>query len=137
MECPANIPNADKVVEKLGYWPGFHDAEIISFSASRGAPGQASTTSARLCVNVCQYKEVGCGTADYEVIRCKSILIEFLFTSLHRLSVEDFNHQNVINSIEFRQLEDQLVEVEIESIFGVGALIHCSHVEVVEVTSLL
>ncbi|MGY2399978.1 Imm50 family immunity protein [Pseudomonas sp. SDO5271_S396] len=109
----------------------------MSFSASRGAPGQASTTSARLCVHVCQYEEVGCGTSDYEVIRCKSILIEFLFTGLHRLSVEDFNHQNVINSIEFRQVEDQVVEVELESIFGMGALIHCSQVEVVEVTSLL
>ena len=59
IECPAYICNTKKVTNALGYWPSFHDAEVISFSAARAAPGQLGKTSAHLCVNVCQYREVG------------------------------------------------------------------------------
>ncbi|WP_327440301.1 Imm50 family immunity protein [Pseudomonas donghuensis] len=137
MESPAYVHNAEKVIEKLGYWPGFHDAEVISFSAARSMPDQTGETCARLCVHVRQYKEVGAGTEDYEMVCCKSLLIELLFVDLQHLSLEDFNYQNVINSIEFRRLESQLIEVEFESIYGVGGVIRCVHVEVSDVTSLL
>lgn len=137
MECPTYICNSEKVIDALGYWPGFHDAEVISFSAARAAPGQAGKTSARLCVNVRQYKEVGVGTADYEIVCCKSVLIEFLFIDLQRLSLEDFNHQNVINSITFSRLENGAIEVELESIYGVGGVICCTNVEVSDMTILL
>lgn len=137
MECPTYICKTEKVTDALGYWPSFHDAEVISFSATRAAPGQAGKTSARLCVNVCQYKEVGGGTADYEIVCCKSVLIEILFTDLQFLSLEDFNHQNVINSIKFSRLENPLIEVEFESIYGVGGVIRCMNVEISDVTILL
>ncbi|MFK0038152.1 Imm50 family immunity protein [Pseudomonas monteilii] len=137
MECPTYISNTEKVTDALGYWPCFHDAEVISFSAARAAPGHAGKTSARLCVNVCQYKEVGVGTVDYDMVCCKSVLIEYLFTDLQFLSLEDFNHQNVINSIKFSRLEDLSIEVEFESIYGVGGIIRCMNVEVSDVTILL
>lgn len=137
MECPTYICNTEKVTDALGYWPSFHDAEVISFSAARAAPGQGGKTSARLCVNVCQYKEVGVGTADYEIVCCKSVLIEFLFTDLKFLSLEDFNHQNVINSIKFSRLENPSIEVEFESIYGAGGVIRCANVEISDVTILL
>lgn len=137
MECPVYIHNAEIVIQKLGCWPSFHDAEVISFSAARAAPGQAGKTSARLCVHLRQYKEVGAGTADYELVCCNSLLIELLFFDLKHLSIEDFNHQNVIQSIEFRLLESQLIEVEFESIYGVGGVIRCARVEVGDVASLL
>lgn len=137
MECPTYICNTENVIEALGYWPSFHDAEVISFSAARAAPGQAGKTSARLCVNVCQYKEVGAGTTEYEMVCCKSVLIEFLFVDLQFLSLEDFNHQNVINSITFSRLENDSVEAEFDSIFGIGGVIRCTSVEVSDVTMLL
>lgn len=137
MECPTYICNAEKVTEVMGYWPSFHDAEVISFSAARAAPGQAGKSSARLCVNVCQYNEVGAGTAEYEMACCKSVLIEFLFIDLQFLSLKDFNHHNVINSIIFSQLENDSIEVEFESIFGVGGVIRCIGAKVSDVTLLL
>lgn len=42
MEYPTYICNTEKVTEVMGYWPSFHDAEVISFfSRSRRArPGR-------------------------------------------------------------------------------------------------
>lgn len=111
--------------------------KLFRFSAARAAPGQAGKSSARLCVNVFQYNELGAGTAEYEMVCCKSVLIEFLFIDLQFLSLKDFNHQNVINSIIFSQLENHSIEVEFESVFGVGGVIRCTGVEVSDVTMLL
>lgn len=137
MESPGCVQHTEKVIEALGYWPGFHDAEVISVSATRAMAGHPVATSARLCVNVRQYKEVGAGTADYEMVCIRSVLIEFLFSDLQYLSLEDFNHQNVIDSIEFTVLENQSIEVNVASIWGLGGVIRCARVEVGDVTRLL
>ncbi|UBM27039.1 immunity 50 family protein [Pseudomonas sp. p1(2021b)] len=137
MEWPSCVQNSGKVVKALGFWPGFHDAEVISVSASRSGVGNPTSSSARLCVNVRYYKEIGQGTADYEVVCFQNLLIEFLFDDLRFFSVEDFNHQNVIDAIEFLRVDDQLIEVNIRSIFGFGGVIRCARVEVGEVTTLI
>lgn len=137
MEKPAGVKNTEKVIEELGYWPSFHDAEVISVSAARALAGDPVPTSARLCVNFCEYKEIGSGTADYEMVCSKNLLIDFLFYDLHYLSFEDFNHQNVVDSIEFKLLENQSIEVIVASIFGIDGVIRCARVEVGDVTSQL
>ena len=137
MESPTYIHNAEKVTEQLGYWPSFHDAEIISFSVARAMLVQAAETCARLCVHVREYKEVGAGTADYEIVCSKSLLIELMLLDVQHLFFEGFNHQNVINSIGFRRLANESIEVEIESIYGVGGVICCARAEVTDITRML
>ncbi|HDS1734658.1 Imm50 family immunity protein [Pseudomonas sp. BP8] len=137
MEWPSCVQNAEKVVKALGFWPGFHDAEIISVSASRSGVGSPTSSSARLCVNVRYYKGINQGTENYEAVCFQSLLIELLFYDLHSFSVEDFNHQNVIDSIEFARTDDHAIEVSISSIFGFGGVIRCARVEVGDVTTLI
>lgn len=137
MDGPSCVQNTEKVVKAIGFWPRFHDAEVISVSASRSGVGYAASSSARLCVNVRLYKEIGQGTANYEVVCFQSLLIELLFYHLHTFSVEDFNHQNVIDSIEFSRKAEQLIEVNVSSIFGFGGVIRCARVEVGDVTTLM
>jgi hypothetical protein len=104
---------------------------------SGNVAGQVGKTSAHLCVNVCQYKEVEAGTAEYEMVCYKSVLIELLFIDQQFLSLEDFNPQNVINSITFSRLENHSIDVEFDSIFGIGGVIRCTGVEINDVTMLL
>lgn len=137
MDGPSCVQNTEKVVKAIGLWPRFHDAEVISVSVSRSGVGYAASSSARLCVNVRRYKEIGQGTADYEVVCFQSLLIELLFYDLHTFSVEDFNHQNVIDSIGFSRKAEQLIEVNVSSIFGFGGVIRCARVEVGDVTTLM
>lgn len=130
------IAGTEKVISIFGYWPSFHDAEVISFSVSRAFPGMASVNSAALTVHVRDYKQVGAGTSSYELVCCKSILIELVFHDVHNLSLSEFNHQNVIDSISLNYLDGVLIDVEVESVWGFGGVIQCKRVEVGRVTRL-
>ncbi len=136
MESKLVIPGAELAIEILGYWPSFHDAEVISFSVSRGLPGVSSVSVAKMLVNVRDYKEVGAGTADYEYVCCNSVLIEFVFTDVRSLSLSDFNHQNVINAINIDSVADAQISVEIDAIWGLGGVIGCASVTIGQVTKV-
>ncbi|WP_076380835.1 Imm50 family immunity protein [Pseudomonas flexibilis] len=136
MKTTKLIHGSEKVVETLGFWPGFHDAEVISFSASRALPLDANSPIANLVVRVRQYTEVGAGTADYEFAITKSILVNFTFGGISDISISEFNHQNVINSIKFTPIENGEIIVLIESIWGFGGKIKCSSVSVESVQEL-
>jgi Immunity protein 50 len=133
------ILGSEKVIAALGYWPKFHDAEIILFSVARALPLKRGDTVGHLNLNVRQYISVGEGTAQYEQVLSKNVLIRFRFNEIRDVEISGFNHQNVIDSITFSriQINDQTsIVVAIESIFGLGGSLCCSSV-VVEVDDLL
>ncbi|QGW22867.1 hypothetical protein GOM96_18315 [Stutzerimonas degradans] len=139
MEIIKHIDGSEKVVKALGLWPSFHDAEVISFSVSRALPLDTNICFAKLAVHVRQYAEVGVGTAEYALAIVKSVLVNFIFNGVSDLSVSEFNHQNIINSIEFKSAESlgaPSICVEIESIWGFGGSLQCSSVVVESVEEL-
>lgn len=128
-----HIVDSEKVVEALGYWPTFHDAEVISFSAERALPFKNSCTVARLAIHVRNYTAVGEGTAQYELVLRKSVLVRFVFNEACDFELSEFNHQNVINAITVSQVEINEVSslrVDVESIWGFGGSLRCSSVAV-------
>ncbi|WP_420232674.1 Imm50 family immunity protein [Pseudomonas sp. ABY48] len=131
------ISGAESVIEAIGFWPSFHDAEVISFSVSRALPGVDSVTVAKLCVHYREHEAVGVGTADLEYVCQKSLLVELILSDIHDLALTDFNQQNVLESIDLKQSEDLSILVDIVSIWGVGGTIRCNHVAVGAVTNLL
>lgn len=140
MRAEEHIVASELVIEALGYWPMFHDAEVISFSAERALPFKGGYSVARLSVHVRHYETVGLGTAEYEQVLRKSVLVRFVFNGACELELSDFNHQNVINSITISKVsgrEDPLFLVDVEPIFGFGGSLQCSSasVEAVEVLS--
>lgn len=135
-----HVANSEKVIEALGYWPTFHDAEVVSFSVERGLPLQNGYSVARLAVHVRKYTTVGQGTPPYSQILSKSVLVRFAFASVFELEISDFNYQNVINSIAVLHSEGSSgddLEVTIESIWGFGGILRCksASAESVEVLS--
>ena len=131
------ISGAENVIETIGFWPSFHDAEVISFLVSRALPDQGSATIAKLCVHYREHDAVGVGTADFEYVCQKSLLVELIFSDIHDLSLTDFNHQNVLESIDLKRLQDLSILVEIVSIWGIGGSIRCNLVAVGAVTNLM
>jgi hypothetical protein len=139
MEIIKHIDGYEKVEEALGLWPSFHDAEVISFSVSRALPLDTNICFGKLVVHVRQYAEVGVGTAEYALAIVKSVLVNFIFKGVSDLSVSEFNHQNVINTIEFNRTEAlgaPSISVEIESIWGFGGSLQCNSVVVESVEEL-
>ena len=143
MKCehktPEEIQGTEKVIESFGRWPCFHDAEVISFSAERALPGHDGTSVARLTVNVREYTTINEGTADYDTVVTKSILIRFMFRGACDFEITDFNQQNVIDSIDISKVEvdDHAdLRVEVESIWGFGGVLRCESIEVEAVEEL-
>jgi len=136
MDTTKLIHGSEKVIEALGAWPSFHDAEVISFSLSRALPVAAKSQVANLSVHVRRYTEVGAGTADYDLVITKSILVNFSFHGLSDVSISEFNHQNVIDSIKFTPAENGGIIVLVESIFGFGGELVCRTVSIGSVQEL-
>lgn len=134
-----NIPGTENVLSALGWWPSFHDAEVVHFSLSRGATPGVKTSDAVLDVQVREYEPRYEGTAQYEMVLVKNIIVRFAFAGVENVQVEDFNFQNVINSLNV-QPEDtvagQRIRVEVESIFGFGGTWLCNSAKVASVSSL-
>jgi Immunity protein 50 len=135
------LAGSELLVQALGYWPSFHDAEVVSFSAERALPVETGYSVARMCVHVRQYESVGTGTAQFQMVLRKSVLARFVFTAACDFELSDFNHQNVINSIEISAIpgssELSDLHVEIESIWGFGGSLRCSSAAIETVENLL
>lgn len=81
------IPGAAELHDWFGYWPGFHDAEIISLHLNRKG-------SSSLRVHTWEMtKEVD--EKGYYVL-AKHIVVEFNFETVFGLSLSGFSQQNVI-----------------------------------------
>lgn len=140
MHVAENIAGIEKVEAALGFRSTFHDAEVISFAAERALPFKSEFTVARLAVNVRCYETVGAGTANYDQVLRKSVLVRFVFNGACEFELSDFNHQNVINSISVAKTGGNDAApflVEIEPIWVFGGTLRCTSasVEAVEVLS--
>jgi hypothetical protein len=94
MAMPAEIkqiPGAAELHDWFGYWPDFHDAEIISLHLNRKG-------SSSLLVHTWEMtKEVD--EKGYYVL-AKHVVVEFILETVSGLSLNGFSHQNVIFGLE-------------------------------------
>ena len=142
MSNAEHIVGSEKLVAVLGYWPSFHDAEVISVSAQRALPVALGEASVTLVVHVRKYEPHGEGTAQYEQVLIKSVLATFLCKQVADLELSEFNHQNVINSLSVHEeLSAEAVGsplvLTIEPIWGLGGTVRCAVVELSTVQELL
>ena len=123
----------------LGFWPSFHDAEVIHFRLSRGTTPEAKKSDAELDVQVREYETRHEGTTQYELVLIKNVIIRFTFAGVEGVQVDDFNFQNVINSLTIDNEATEVgerIRVEVESIYGFGATWLCSGAKVAGVSCL-
>jgi hypothetical protein len=83
----SEIHGAAELQEWFGYWPSFHDAEIVGLHLNRKG-------SSSLRVHTWEMtKEID--EKGYYVL-AKHVVVEFIFEAVSGLSLNGFNHQNVI-----------------------------------------
>ena len=115
---PAWIANANKVISLYGEWPSFHDSEVVSLSLDREGP----SLTARVSLCKVHHSEVDARghfrTTDHSVIT-------FRFVGIEELSIEGFNHQNVLSAILFEQVNGR-VRVNMDGIFGATVQFQCA-----------
>ena len=129
------ILGAESLIRIFGYWPSFHDAEVVRISLDRG-PASIEGPTAEFDVHVFEMTKEVSPTGHY-VLRYHT-LVRLRFRGVVELELEGFNGQNAlmginITDIAARQLEGLKYEVVCVSAYGVGARFLCRGAEVVHV----
>ncbi|MFO1054396.1 MAG: Imm50 family immunity protein [Planctomycetota bacterium] len=130
-----NIPGSELLTSVFGYWPSFHDAEVVRLELVRVAPFAEGPD---LLADIHAFEITrDVGPDGYLVLR-HHVLVSFRFGGVDQLRLEGWNNQNVlfalrIEDIRSRQLDVLKFEVRFDSSFGVGADFLCRSVEIQDV----
>jgi|SRR6516162_3781392 hypothetical protein len=85
------VAGAQKLFDCFGYWPNFHDAEVISVHLNRVGPSA-------LLVHTWDTKDSV--DAQGYFVQQTHVLVSFLLYEISELSLEAFNRQNVLFGLE-------------------------------------
>ena len=137
MDVTDRIVGADKLVAVFGYWPSFHDAEVVWIKLDRRSSGDGYGPTLEALVHAFEItSEIG---PDGCYVLRHHVLVHLRFRDVVELRLEGFNHQNalfglVISDLRERQWEYIQFEVRIDSSHGVDASFQCHAVEVLAIT---
>jgi hypothetical protein len=114
------VKGAQELLDWFGYWPNFHDAEVTSVQLNR-----AGTSS--LAVHVWQTTDRV--DAQGYFARQKHAVVSFLLSGISELELAEFNHQNVLGSLNLTS-KDSAFELTLESIYGLAGKVTALRVEI-------
>ena len=133
------IQASQKLTDIFGYWPSFHDAEIIDLRFWRGdvdAEGKRYVFPV-LTVKLHVWELTGEVDKTGHYVLRHHTLTTLRFHDVDEFSMEGFNHQNAIFELFMEQRErsdgpSPFFFVEFRPAFGMSASFRCSRVEVVD-----
>lgn len=136
------IESSSRLADIFGYWPSFHDAEVVDLSLWRGdvKPKEQRYTFPVLRATVHLWEMTNeVDTNGFFVLKNHTLVV-FRFRDVQDLNLSGFNHQNVIDDITFDveprgsyENGDPLppyIVVEFVQIFGLAVTFKCFGVEV-------
>jgi immunity protein 50 of polymorphic toxin system len=122
-----DIPGSDDVVRWFGYWPKFHDAEVVSITLNRSA---GST------VEIYAFERASEVDTGGHYILSKHAVITFILEGflmndegITNTRIDFFNHQNVLSSVSIEKISGGYILV-LDGIFGVDGSISCKMLSV-------
>lgn len=91
------IAGARELHDWFGYWPSFHDAEIISLHLNRRG-------SSSLLLHTWEMTKEVNEKGFYEL--AKHVVVEIVMEDVFDLSLQGFSHQNVIFELGFEKIPE-------------------------------
>jgi hypothetical protein len=105
-----------------GYWPPFHDAQLLSVSVRQYAVGDAHRTDIEMSIH-----HWGQDNPQWmgDSLHCK---FTFLFEDVagDEFSTEDVSVPNWINDIRFSRRDDGRIDVDVDPSAGLSIFLHCA-----------
>jgi hypothetical protein len=128
------IVGAEKLVGVFGYWPTFHDAEVLAMQLDR-KPLNEANYGPTLQALVHTFEITNEVSPEGYLILRHHVLARLIFHEVAELRLEEFNHQNALmglnlTDLRYRQLERVKWAVQFDSAFGASASFQCYSVEV-------
>jgi hypothetical protein len=122
-----DITGAKDVLDWFGYWPTFHDAEVVSVSLDR----------VRGCsVSIHAFQTTPEVDARGHYVTTKHAIVTFWLegfprnaSGISRIRIEYFNQQNVLSSASVNRLPEGY-ELRLEGCYGVDGSIVCERMSV-------
>jgi hypothetical protein len=124
LDLLAEVSNAGMVIDRFGQWPTFHDSEVISIQLNRAGPF--------LILELYAFQTTSEKDLRGNFRRKNECQIVFLFDDIEELSLAAFNHQNVLAGLHLSR-RNNLIEVSMDSLFGIEGHFVCKRMEVVSV----
>jgi hypothetical protein len=119
-----DIENAKIIIDHFGYWPTFHDSEIISIKLERMLDKSSASIQIRLFAFELT-NEIENGVHKLT----KHCFINFEFMEVSTTELEGFNHQNAVFALEFGK-EDSNSFCNIVNSYGVDGYIEARLIRV-------
>jgi len=130
------------VIDFYGYWPDFHDAEILSFAGEVRLQGCSEAPLALFEMTIHCFEITDEVDERGYFIQRKHSLVLLRFEDVSEWEMYDFQFQNCIDFLEFkRTLSEDLLRNEfvitLHRSYGLGGAFRCLKAEVVSVTPCL
>jgi hypothetical protein len=133
------IAGSEKLVRIFGYWPSFHDAEVIDLHLWRGDvdPDRARSVFPVLTLKVHLWELTSEVDSEGCLILRHHTLTTLRFHHVDQIEMNSFNHQNQIVRLSITRQErpdspSPFLAVRLEPGFGVSASFDCLTAEVVD-----
>jgi hypothetical protein len=107
------VPGANDLLSWFGYWPDFHDAEIISLALNRSGISTLQIYTWHMT------KEID--DRGFYVLE-KHLLVNFRMEQILSLSLSDFGNQNVISGLCLSRIEGGF-EIRLDPCYGMSGTI--------------
>jgi hypothetical protein len=128
MELYERVVNHELVTDWFGYWPSFHDAEVLSIYLDRRpretGPGPSLTIRLHAFEATSEVDDRG-----YYQLR-KRVIITLGFDGVEGMALDDFNCQNVVWQLDLEEATNEegqpALNVCLSSSFGVGCAFRCT-----------
>ena len=120
------------VMDRFGYWPDFHDAEIKYFAL--WTPSKVGDLASAEMKIHCWELTSELDETNHYVLKNHS-LVTFSFLHIEGISMDGFNHQNAIFSLNITDLAPEKTgvvawEIQVEPSFGVELELKCQRIVV-------
>ena len=118
------ITNYELAIQQFGYWPAFHDAEVLKVTLEAN-PGYDATA----IFTIATHEFINELNARGYYKQANNCNIELQFKGIIEMSFEGFNHQNVIFDLSFEKNGDN-IRCEFGASVGLVATIEAEEVSI-------
>jgi hypothetical protein len=116
----AAIDGAQSLYDWFGYWPSFHDAEILHLHLNR-------TGSSNMAIHT-WHMSPDTDEKGFYILQ-KHVVVEFVLEEISDLELIQFSKQNVIFGLAIKKKNDEFV-LELDPCYGLAGRIEASRVSI-------
>lgn len=133
------IIGSEKLTKIFGYWPSFHDAEVLELHFYRGdvRPDEGIYKFPFLTLKIHTWELTNEINPKGYFVRRHHTITTLNFCDVSDFQMQGFNHQNAIFALSIASQHrsegpSPYFAVEVEPAFGMGASFKCLRIEVID-----